>query len=76
MTSKQQRIADLERFAVEEGIALPLPAATIAAMEATGAVVDLATGAVIVNGAEQRVNLTTLGEANAVVWQKERNDGR
>lgn len=66
MTSKEQRIADLEAFAAEEGIPLPLPAATIAAMEATGAVVDLVTGAVIVNGAEQRVSLTTLGEANVV----------
>lgn len=72
MTSKEQHIADLEAFAAEEGLQLPLPAATIAAMEATGAVVDLATGAVIVNGAEQRVSLTTLGEANAVVWRKER----
>ena len=74
--TKEQRIAALEAFAAEEGLQLPLPAATIAAMEATGAAVDLVTGAVIVNGAEQRVSLTTLGEANAVVWRKERNDGR
>lgn len=74
--TKEQRIAALEAFAAEEGLQLPLPAATIAAMEAAGAVVDLVTGAVIVNGAEQRVSLTTLGEANAVVWRKERNDGR
>lgn len=66
MSSSKQRIADLEAFAAEEGIPLPLPAATIAAMEATGAVVDLQTGAVIVNGAEQRVSLTVIGEATVV----------
>ncbi len=43
---------------------------------ATGAVVDLATGAVIPGAADVRYRLTVLGEANAVVWQKERNDGR
>lgn len=76
MSSSKQRIADLEAFAAEEGLALPLPAATIAAMEATGAVVDLATGAVIPGAAGVRYRLTTLGEANAVVWKKERSDGR
>lgn len=76
MTGKEQRIADLEAFAAEEGLSLPLPAATIAAMEATGAVVDLATGAVIPGAADVRYRLTTLGEANAVVWRKECNDGR
>lgn len=72
MNSSRQRIADLEAFAAEEGITLPMPAATIARLEETGAVVDLVTGAVIPGGAEQRVSLTLLGEANAVVWRKER----
>ncbi len=76
MSSNKQRIADLEAFAAEEGLPLPLPAATIVALEETGAVVDLATGAVIPGGADVRYRLTTLGEANAVVWRKERNDGR
>lgn len=66
MSSNKQRIADLERFAAEEGLVLPLPAATIAALEETGAVVDLMTGAVVVNGAEQRVSLTVVGEAVAM----------
>lgn len=76
MSSSKQRIADIEAFAAEEGLRLPLPAATIAALEATGATVDLVTGAIIPGGAEQRVSLTTLGAANAVVWRKERGDGR
>lgn len=76
MSSSKQRIADLEAFAAEEGLTLPLPAATIAAMEATGAAVDLVTGAVIPGAADVRYRLTTLGEANAVVWKKERSDGR
>ncbi len=76
MSSSKQRIADLEAFAAEEGLSLPLPAATIAAMEATGAVVDLVTGAILPGAADVRYQLTVLGEANAVVWQKERNDGR
>lgn len=70
--TKEQRIADLEAFAAEEGLSLPLPAATIANLEATGAVVDLVTGAVIPGAADVRYRLTTLGEANAVVWRKER----
>ncbi len=76
MSSSKQRIADLEAFAAEEGITLPMPAATIAAMEATGAAVDLVTGAILPGAADVRYRLTVLGEANAVVWQKERNDGR
>ena len=64
--SSKQRNADLERFAAEEGLCLPLPAATIAALEATGAVVDLLTGAVTPGGAERRVRLTVVGEAVAV----------
>ena len=76
MSSNQQRIAALEAFATEEGLRLPMPASTIAALEATGAVVDLVTGAVTPGGADVRYRLTTLGEANAVVWKKERSDGR
>lgn len=66
MTSREQRIADIETLAAEEGIKLPWPAATIAALEEQGHVVDLTTGLVNQNGAEQRVSLTVIGEAVAV----------
>lgn len=66
MTTKEQRIADLEALAAEEGIKLPWPAAVIAEMEEQGHVVDLTTGLVTKNGAEQRVSLTVVGEAVAV----------
>lgn len=72
MTSKEQRIADLVSFAAEEGIKLPWPVAVIAEMEVRGDVVDLVTGMVVPGGADVRYSLTTLGEANAVVWEKER----
>lgn len=75
-TTQAQRIADLLELAEAEGVTLPLPAATIAKLEETGAVVDLRTGGVMPGGADVRYRLTVLGEANAVVWRKERNDGR
>lgn len=68
MNSIQQRIADLEMLAVEEGLHLPWPAEVIARLEDGGAVIDLTTGAVIVGGAEVRYSLTVLGEANAVAY--------
>lgn len=67
MTTKAQRIAALQTLATEEGIALPWPAAVIAALEEHGHIVDLATGLVIQHGAEQKVSLTVIGEAIAVV---------
>lgn len=67
MTSKERRIAELEAFAAEEGMALPWPATVIAEMEAKGDLVDLATGLVVPNGAERRVSLTVVGEAVALV---------
>lgn len=66
MTTKEQRIADLEAFAAEEGITLPWPADVIAAMEERGDVVDLVTGMVEQNGAETRVEATVIGEATVV----------
>lgn len=66
MTTKEQRIAEIEAFAAEEGIRLPWPADVIAAMEERGDVVDLVTGMVTKNGAEQRVSLTVVGEATVV----------
>lgn len=64
MSAEQKRF-ELAMIAEELG-GLPLPIETIIALEATGAVVDLRTGAVIVNGSEQRVSLTVIGEAVAV----------
>lgn len=67
MTTKAQRIAALQTLASEEGIALPWPAAVIAALEEQGHIVDLANGLVIQHGAQQRINLTVIGEATAIV---------
>lgn len=62
-----QRIADLLLWAAEEGIALPMPASTIIALEDTGAVVDLVTGAVTPGAANHRYSLTPSGEALAII---------
>jgi len=72
MITTRQRITDLERFAAEEGLRLPMPADMIARLEETGAVVDLMTGAIIPGAADVRYSTTLLGDANAVVWGKER----
>lgn len=64
MTAEQKRF-ELAVLAEELG-GLPLSIDTIIAIEATGAVVDLVTGAITINGAEQRVSLTVVGEAVAV----------
>lgn len=73
MNERKERIAALEQLAAEEGIRLPGPAAVIAAMEEQGHTVDLVTGLVTQNGAEQRVRLTVVGEAVAVAhkaWER------
>jgi len=64
--SIEQRIFELNQLAAEEGFTLPWPAKAIVAMEAKGHVVDLRTGMVVQNGAEQRVELTAAGEMLAV----------
>lgn len=61
------RIQELLDLASAEGLPLPYPAETIAALEGAGAVVDLTTGAIIAGGANVRYSLTVLGEANAIV---------
>lgn len=71
MTTHDKRVADLVALAITEGLTLPYPPEVIARLEDSGAVVDLVTGAVIVNGAETRYSLTVLGEAVAVVLQSE-----
>lgn len=68
-----QAAQDLLDLAAKEGLTLPYPAENIVRLEATGAVVDLTTGAIIVNGAETRFSLTLLGQANAIVWESENN---
>jgi len=73
-TTHEDRIAHLLELAATEGLTLPWPADVIARLEDNGAVVDLVTGAIIVNGAEQRFSLTLLGQANAIVWDKEGGD--
>lgn len=71
-TTHAQRVAELLELAAEEGFTLPLPADVIARLEEGGAVVNLRTGAVIPGGADVRYKTTLLGDANAVVWKKER----
>jgi hypothetical protein len=63
------RITELMELAAAEGLTLPYPPEMIARLEDGGAVVDLVTGATIVNGADVRYRLTLLGEANAIVWE-------
>lgn len=56
--SIEQRITDLLELAAQEGLVLPLPAEEIARQELAGHIVDLVTGEVITNGAEQRIALS------------------
>jgi hypothetical protein len=72
MTNEQQEtILALLEWSAQTGRDLPLPAATIAGLEADGHVVDLVTGEVSYGGAAERVELTPLGEATHVVLQWE-----
>ena len=64
----QQTIQELIELAEAEGITLPLPPETIMRMEKLGHVVDLRTGAVIINGADQRYSLTVIGEAELIAF--------
>lgn len=61
------RIAELEALAAAEGIELPYPAAMIAHIEDTGAVVDFVTGATLIGEADTpyRWEWTPYGEAIA-----------
>ena len=63
--SVEQKRFELAVMAEELG-GLPLPIEAIIDLEATGAVVDLTTGAVLPGGAEHRYRLTVVGEAEAV----------
>ena len=67
------RIIQLLDFAAAEGLTLPYPPATILALEDTGAIVDLHTGAISPGEADKpiRFRLTVIGEAVAVVLAAE-----
>lgn len=67
------RIAELVELAESEGLTLPYPPALIVAMEDTGAIVNLLTGAIIPGEADKpiRFRLTVIGEALAVVLAAE-----
>lgn len=66
-----QAILDLLELAKREGLTLPYSPETIVALETSGAVVDLHTGASRQNRAGNRYSLTVLGEALAVVLESE-----
>jgi hypothetical protein len=65
MSPREQRIAEIEQLAAEEGITLPWPADVIAAMEERGQYVDLVSG--LTGSDQERVSLTVVGQAAAVV---------
>lgn len=70
-----QAILDLLELAEREGIPLPYPPEMIVALEASGAVVDLHTGAILPGGDAARYGLTVLGEAVSVVLESEARNG-
>lgn len=64
-TQHARRIEELESLAKVEGFELPYRAARIARLEESGAVVDLITGAIEINGAETRI---AIDYARAQAW--------
>jgi len=70
MPKPEERVYDLAVLAEKDGLSLPYPAETIAKLEETGAIVDLVTGAVIVNGENQRATVTVHGEVIAHLISK------
>lgn len=67
------RITELLELAAAEGLQLPYPPETILALEDTGAIINLHTGAIYPGEADQPVHfrLTVIGEALAVVLAAE-----
>lgn len=63
-----KQVADLEALALEEGITLPWPAEAIARLEATGAVVDLHTGAIYPGEADVAYRWEWTDKARARMW--------
>lgn len=65
------RIIELIEHAAREGIDLPMPAESIAALEDAGHVVDLVSGEIITDGADIEVTPTIIGEATKIVLDAE-----
>jgi|GEM_PF-6707242 len=63
------RILELLDWAAATGLPLPRPAEEILALEDAGHVVDLATGDILWDAADepQRITVTVIGEATAIV---------
>jgi len=74
-TEYRQLVSELLAWEIETGLALPYPAADIAAMELAGNVVDLETGEIYLNERESmlnaRVDLSVIGEATGVLMKLE-----
>lgn len=70
-----RRVIELIEWAYREGVNLPRPAAEIVALEEAGHMVDLVSGEVIRNGANDRIALTVVGEATRVVLAVEDREG-
>lgn len=75
-SSMSDTILALLDWSAHTGRDLPLPAETIAALEAADHVVDLETGEISYNGASEIIELTALGEAMTVVLAYEAEGGR
>lgn len=74
--SNDPRILELLDFAAMHGFVLPRPAEEILALEDAGHGVDLASGDILWNLARERVTLTVIGEATAVVYTLEDGEVR
>ena len=68
-----RRVTELLELAESEGLRLPYPPSMIVALEETGAIIDLHTGAILPGEADKpyRYRLTVVGEALAVVLAAE-----
>lgn len=68
-----RRVTELLELAASEGLTLPYPPSMIVALEETGAIVDLRTGAILPGEADKphRFHLTVIGAPLAVVLAAE-----
>jgi hypothetical protein len=62
------RILELLELATEQGCVLPMSPEEIIALEDDGHVVDLVNGEIIIDGANDRFELSPAGEALVHVW--------
>ena len=70
------KVRELLALATAEGLTLPYPPETIARLEATGAIVDLVTGAILVGEADTVYRFELTPEGKAVADLLERETGR